>query len=47
MFNRLKRLYEQERLTKEAILFYVEHGIITQEEYIEIVGAQAVKTKTK
>ncbi|NCU30397.1 XkdX family protein [Candidatus Saccharibacteria bacterium] len=47
MFNRLKRLYDQGRLSQDGLQFYVDHGIITQEEYDEIVGVKATRSKTK
>lgn len=45
MFNRLKRLYDLKRLSKEALLFYVEYGLITQEDYKQIVGETSPKKK--
>lgn len=47
MFNRLKRLYDQGRLSKDGLYFYVEHNILTQEEYNEIVGVRSTRSKAK
>ncbi len=38
MYNRLKRLYEAGRLTKEQLHKAVDNGWITEEEYQEIIG---------
>ena len=37
-FEKLKQRYEQDRITKSMLKIYVKKGIITQEEFIEIVG---------
>jgi uncharacterized XkdX family phage protein len=38
MFEILKQRYEQGRITKAMLKIYVRKGVITQEEYNEIVG---------
>lgn len=38
MFETLKKRYEQGRITKAMLKIYVKKGVITQEEYNEIVG---------
>ena len=37
-FERLKERYEHGRITKSMLKIYVRKGVITQEEYDEIVG---------
>ena len=37
-FEKLKQRYEQGRITKSMLKVYVKKGIITQEEYEEIIG---------
>ena len=39
-FEILKERYEQGRITKSMLKIYVKKGVITQEEYDEIVGEQ-------
>ena len=38
MFDRLKRLYDTHRLTKDGLKIAVEKNLLTPEEYEEIVG---------
>lgn len=38
MYNRLKRLYDEGRITQEKLRKAVELGWITAEEYMEIIG---------
>lgn len=38
MFERLKRLYKSGRLTKEGLRKAVEDGLITEEQYEEIIS---------
>ena len=38
MFETLKKRYEQGRIAKAMLKIYVRKGVITQEEYNEIVG---------
>ena len=38
MFETLKKRYEQGRITKAMLKIYVKKGVITQEQYEEIVG---------
>lgn len=45
MYNRLKRLYEAGRLTKEQLHRAVDNGWITEDEYKEIVGEEETKTE--
>lgn len=40
MYNRLKRLYDEGRITQEKLRKAVELGWITAEEYMEIVGGK-------
>ena len=40
MFETLKKRYEQGRITKAMLKIYVKKGVITQEEYNEIVGGE-------
>lgn len=40
MFETLKKRYEQGRITKAMLKIYVRKGVITQEEYNEIVGEE-------
>ncbi len=38
MYNRLKRLYDEGRITQAQLRKAVDNGWITAEEYMEIVG---------
>lgn len=38
MFEVLKQRYEQGRITKAMLKIYIKKGVITQEQYNEIVG---------
>lgn len=38
MFETLKKRYEQGRITKAMLKIYIKKGVITQEQYEEIVG---------
>lgn len=38
MFDKIKRFYDFRLYTKEQVYKFVEKGIITEEQYIEIVG---------
>lgn len=40
MFDRLKRLYESGKLSKDGLKTAVEKGLITSDEYAKIVGEQ-------
>lgn len=40
MYNRLKRLYDEGRITQEKLRKAVDLGWITAEEYMEIVGGK-------
>ena len=37
-FEKLKQRYEQGRITKSMLKIYVRKGVITQEQFEEIVG---------
>lgn len=43
MKNRLEKLYKAGRLSKEGLHFYVDHGLLTEEEYKEIIGVEVAK----
>ena len=45
MKRTLDRLYKAGRLTKDGLHFYVEKGLITEEEYKEIIGEEVKTTK--
>ena len=38
MFEKIKRFYREGLYTKEQVHKFVEKGIITEEQYIDIVG---------
>lgn len=38
MFEKIKRFYEMKLYTKEMVHKFVEKGVITEEQYLEIVG---------
>lgn len=44
MKRRLQRLYDEGRLSKDGLLFYVEHGFLTEEDYKEITDEDLSKT---
>ena len=41
MYERLKRLYEDGRITQEQLKNAVDRGWITEEQYEEIIGGKA------
>jgi len=43
MYERLKRLYKEGRITKEGLQNAVKKGLITEEQYREIVGEELTK----
>lgn len=38
MFEKIKRFYEMKLYTKEMVHKFAEKGVITEEQYLEIVG---------
>lgn len=38
MFEKIKRFYVMKLYTKEMVYQFVERGVITEEQYLEIVG---------
>lgn len=40
MFDRIKRFYNQGLYSKEQVHKFVEKGVITEDQYLEIVGAE-------
>lgn len=40
MFKKIKRFYDLGLYTKEQVHDFVDKGVITEEQYIEIVGLQ-------
>lgn len=45
MFERIKKYYEKGLWTKEMVYQAVKKGLITEEQYIEIVGVENEITK--
>ena len=43
MKRTLERLYKAGRLTKEGLMFYVDHGMLSKEDYEEITGEKVAK----
>lgn len=43
MKRTLKRLYNEGRLSKNGLLFYVDKGLITESDYEEITGRKNFK----
>ncbi|MEA4922140.1 MAG: XkdX family protein [Eubacteriaceae bacterium] len=41
MFNILKKMYQNDRITKEKLHWYVDKGVITQAQYDEIITPEA------
>lgn len=40
MFEKVKRFYDLGLYTKEQVHLFVEKGVLSEEEYIEIVGVE-------
>ena len=38
MFEKIKRFYDMKLYTKEMVHQFVDKGVITEEQYLEIVG---------